>query len=233
MDTPPAAQPPLSNILPAETAEEIGVIVLGSSSARRQELLSLLFPARQIHVEPPRDSQEEELHGLLSWPQIEQGLLQIVQHKTAQVLQQLQTSRWDYLLTADTGVVVSAATDQFHVLSKPNSAAFPEQVRGWFQQYYRNQTHHVLTALQWTRRGGQTYSQIVRTQIRMSNFTDEQLEWYLATGESLGKAGGYAIQGLGSCLISGVEGSLSNVIGLPLAETWELFQQVRTRTTAS
>ena len=51
------------------------------------------------------------------------------------------------------------------------------------------------------------------------------LEWYLSTGESLGKAGGYALQGAGSLFIEEVRGSLSNVIGLPVRELAELLQE--------
>ena len=55
---------------------------------------------------------------------------------------------------------------------------------------------------------------------------DEWLDWYVDTGEPLGKAGGYAIQGAGSVLVTRVEGSISNVIGLPLEHTIELLRLV-------
>lgn len=51
------------------------------------------------------------------------------------------------------------------------------------------------------------------------------LDWYLATNEPLGKAGGYALQGLGSVFVTRVEGSITNVVGLPLEAITELLPQ--------
>jgi septum formation protein len=53
--------------------------------------------------------------------------------------------------------------------------------------------------------------------------TDETLEWYIGTGEWRGKAGSYAVQGLGGTLVEGVRGSFSNVVGLPLRDTAALL----------
>jgi septum formation protein len=53
--------------------------------------------------------------------------------------------------------------------------------------------------------------------------TDETLEWYLGTGEWQGKAGSYAVQGLGATLVEWVRGSYSNVVGLPLRDTATLL----------
>ena len=53
--------------------------------------------------------------------------------------------------------------------------------------------------------------------------TDETLEWYIGTQEWRGKAGSYAVQGLGGTLVETVRGSMSNVVGLPLRETAELL----------
>ena len=51
------------------------------------------------------------------------------------------------------------------------------------------------------------------------------LDWYLSTGEPRGKAGGYALQGAGGLFVERVDGSPSNVVGLPLRETWELLRE--------
>jgi septum formation protein len=60
---------------------------------------------------------------------------------------------------------------------------------------------------------------VVTSLVTFHPVTDETLEWYIGTGEPEGKAGSYAIQGLGGTLVEGVRGSMSNVIGLPLRET--------------
>ena len=62
--------------------------------------------------------------------------------------------------------------------------------------------------------------------VSMLEITPEKMEWYLATGESLGKAGSYAVQGDGGALVERVEGSLTTVIGLPLDLLSDLLVQV-------
>ncbi len=59
--------------------------------------------------------------------------------------------------------------------------------------------------------------EVVTTSVRFVPLTPEAIEWYLATGEPFDKAGAYAIQGAGGAFVEGVEGSVSNVVGLPLA----------------
>jgi septum formation protein len=65
---------------------------------------------------------------------------------------------------------------------------------------------------------------VVTSLVTFVPVTDETLEWYIGTGEWQGKAGAYAVQGLGGTLVEGVRGSLSNVIGLPLRETAQLLR---------
>jgi septum formation protein len=60
----------------------------------------------------------------------------------------------------------------------------------------------------------------------MAPLTEEQLRWYLATGESAGKAGAYAIQGEGAALVTRVAGSLTAVIGLPIEALADLLGEV-------
>ena len=62
--------------------------------------------------------------------------------------------------------------------------------------------------------------------VSMLEITPEKMEWYLATGESMGKAGSYAVQGDGGALVERVEGSLTTVIGLPLDLLSDLLLQV-------
>ncbi len=70
---------------------------------------------------------------------------------------------------------------------------------------------------------GEIRSTVVSSIVIFHPMTDETMEWYLSTGESMGKAGAYAIQGQGGVLVETVRGSLSNVIGLPLTETAQLL----------
>ena len=68
---------------------------------------------------------------------------------------------------------------------------------------------------------------VVETAVQFVGLTDSMIDWYVGTGEPFGKAGGYAIQGAGGALVRRVDGSVTNVIGLPLAETLALIHAVR------
>jgi septum formation protein len=59
----------------------------------------------------------------------------------------------------------------------------------------------------------------------MRHFTADTIEWYIATGEPRDKAGAYAVQGLGGALVERVEGSYTNVVGLPLTEALSLLRR--------
>jgi septum formation protein len=67
---------------------------------------------------------------------------------------------------------------------------------------------------------------VVETSVEFVPLTPEIIEWYVGTGEPFGKAGAYAIQGAGGALVRRLAGSVTNVIGLPLAETLDLLRLV-------
>ena len=67
-------------------------------------------------------------------------------------------------------------------------------------------------------------SHVVTSKVTFRALSPGLVDWYLGTGEWRGKAGSYAVQGLGSALVAGVHGSLSNVVGLPVAETLALLR---------
>ncbi len=71
------------------------------------------------------------------------------------------------------------------------------------------------------RGGGGRIERVVTTRVRVKRLTPLEIAGYVATGEPLGKAGGYAIQGAGAFMVESIEGSVTNVIGLPLLEVLE------------
>ncbi len=67
---------------------------------------------------------------------------------------------------------------------------------------------------------------VARTKVTFRTLDEGMLDWYLATGEWRGRAGGYAIQGAGAALVRSVEGDYENVVGLPLATLLEMHPEL-------
>lgn len=84
-------------------------------------------------------------------------------------------------------------------------------------------THTVRTAVAVGHPDGTTAHCVVETLVTFRPLGARDISWYVATGEPAGKAGAYAVQGLGMALVSSVRGSLSNVVGLPVVETLALL----------
>jgi len=81
------------------------------------------------------------------------------------------------------------------------------------------QEHRVLTGFSVCRlEKGESDKEAVETLVRVMPLTSAEMEWYVQTGEPFDKAGGYAIQGIGSFMVESIQGSYTNVVGLPLCE---------------
>jgi len=115
------------------------------------------------------------------------------------------------------GVVVGADTvvvKDGRILGKPQSPSEAEEML----KALRGTVHRVLTGISVVDVGsGRRESVVVETRIHMLPLSDDEVDRYVATGEPLGKAGGYAIQGLGALLVDEVHGCFYNVVGLPLS----------------
>ena len=85
--------------------------------------------------------------------------------------------------------------------------------------------HQVLTGLS-LRQGAYEVGRVETTTVTFRALTDEDISWYVASGEGRDKAGGYAIQGLASRFIPSVAGSYANVVGLPVACLDELLRSL-------
>ncbi|HET8729501.1 MAG TPA: Maf family protein [Moraxellaceae bacterium] len=117
------------------------------------------------------------------------------------------------VVAADTSVVIDGA-----ILGKP--ASLDEAMSMW--QWLAGREHEVLTGLAVgdVRR---IESHVVVTRVRFRAVSEAEMRAYWLSGEPRDKAGGYAIQGLGAVFVTSIEGSYSNVVGLPLAETAALL----------
>jgi len=121
------------------------------------------------------------------------------------------------ILGADTTVVVDD-----EILGKPRD---DEDSRGMLRRL-SGKVHQVLTGVS-LRRGAYEVGRVETTSVVFRPLTDEEIAWYVASGEGRDKAGGYAIQGLGSRFIPRIEGSYSNVVGLPIACVAELLPEIQ------
>ena len=119
------------------------------------------------------------------------------------------------ILAADTIVVVA---DQ--ILGKPADSADATRML----QLLSGAEHVVQTAVV-VRAGGREWSDLASTRVRFSPLTPEEIAWYVATGEPAGKAGAYAIQGHAARFVSWIEGSWSNVVGLPVAMVYRMLRE--------
>jgi nucleoside triphosphate pyrophosphatase len=122
------------------------------------------------------------------------------------------------VLGADTEVILDGG-----LLGKPRDAADASRML----RELRGRVHDVTTGVALVRTGmtPREESVAVTTRVTMLDYSDAEIEAYVATGEPLDKAGGYAVQGLGSRLVARVDGCLTNVIGLPLSTTRRLLER--------
>ena len=120
------------------------------------------------------------------------------------------------VLGADTTVVVDG-----EVLGKPRD---DEEGRQMLRRL-SDKTHQVLTGIS-LRQGAYEVGRVETTTVSFRPLTDEDISWYVASGEGRDKAGGYAIQGLASRFIPSIAGSYSNVVGLPVACLDELLRSL-------
>jgi septum formation protein len=73
---------------------------------------------------------------------------------------------------------------------------------------------------------GRRLAHVEKTRVRMARLSDAEIAWYVATGEPMDKAGAYAIQGLASRFIKAIDGSYSNVVGLPISSVYNLLKEL-------
>lgn len=123
----------------------------------------------------------------------------------------------NWILGADTIVFING-----NILGKPTS---PDEARMMLRQL-SGATHKVLTGYcLMNRTQNRSFSEIIETEVEFNNLTEQEIDWYIETGEPFDKAGGYAIQGIGASLVKRISGSVTNVVGLPLCEVIEAFKK--------
>ena len=181
-------------------------LVLASASQRRADLLD------QIGVVPdrivPANIDESPITGELP----RQLVSRLSASKAILVSKKYPRS---IILAADTVVACGR-----RVLSKPENL---DQARS-FLSLLSGRRHRVISGLAIISPNGNLYKRLVETHVNFKRLTSTELNQYLESGEWEDKAGAYAIQGIAAEFIKSINGSYSNVVGLPLFETAQLLK---------
>ena len=185
-------------ILPAPS------LVLASTSPRRCELLA------RIGLEPARiaapDIDETPLKGELPRAYV----ARLAESKARAV----DRAADEVVLAGDTTVAVGR-----RILEKPADEADLRRMLGLLS----GRRHHVYSGVCVVGADGRPRVRVAGTIIAFKRLTPAEIDWYVASGEGMGKAGGYAIQGKAEMFVRFLSGSHSNVVGLPIFETRALL----------
>lgn len=182
-------------------------IILASSSPRRQELLKQLGLDFDIYSPDVDESVQAD-------ETVEQYVERLGRDKAQAALNQYPEA---IVIAADTSLSFAGK-----IIGKPQSKQHAFEI--W--STISGQWHDVYSGI-CVASSVQCLSKVVRTQVELQQLSHTEMEKYWATGEPVGKAGAYAIQGIAAQYIPQIQGSYSNVVGLPLYETVELLESVR------
>src|SRR5688572_15642760 len=181
-------------------------LVLASASPRRADLLraaGIPFDVFPVEVDE---------HFLLG-EKPERAVARLAEAKANMAA---ASHRDAVVLGADTTVVVGGET-----LAKPADARDAARML----RLLSGRAHEVLTGV-CVCHLGRRLVHVEQTRVSMAQLGESEIEWYISTGEPFDKAGGYAVQGLASRFIEGIDGSYSNVVGLPISSVYELLKEL-------
>lgn len=181
-------------------------LILASSSPRRAELLrsaGFLFDVVPVDVDErfhPGETPEQAVARLAEM----KAVTAAGSHPQAVVL------------GADTTVVARG-----EALAKPADAADAARML----RLLSGCSHEVLTGV-CVCSAGRRLVRVEATRVRVAHLSEAEIAWYVSTGEPFDKAGGYAVQGLAARFVEGIDGSYSNVVGLPVSRVYALLKEL-------
>ena len=189
----------------SEIANHKSSLILASSSPRRAEILRTLgipFEVDQADVD----------EALVEGESAEAAAGRLADAKAAEVARR-HPGRW--ILAADTLVSCRGA-----ILGKPRD---DDDARRMLR-VLSGRRHRVVTGVRLCRDEVPGSGLVEQSRVGIAPLSEEEIDWYVATGEPRDKAGAYAVQGLGSRFIDSVEGSFTNVMGLPARAVYLLMK---------
>ena len=182
-----------------------GRIILASKSPRRRYLLE---QAGLEFTVLPSSFDEDSVAMTAPGPYAQQ-----LAEGKARAVSEKHPDHW--VIGADTIVLIDN-----NVLGKPGS---DDEARAMLNQL-SGKTHRVLTGYCICCKNlNRFFSETISTDVSFKDLSNKEIEWYIQSGEPFDKAGSYAIQGLGTFLVKNINGSYTNVVGLPVCEVVEFL----------
>lgn len=180
-------------------------LILASRSPRRAEILAAVGWPFEVVVA----GVDEDLH------QDEEPVDYVKRLAVAKAQAVAAKLDQGLVLGADTTVVIDG-----HILGQPADHADARRML----RLLSGRWHEVLTAVALLRAGSNSQPSVEHelTRVRFAELTNDEIEWYVATGEPLDKAGAYGVQGKAALLIKEIEGDYFNVIGLPIRLVYQM-----------
>jgi septum formation protein len=187
-------------------------IILASSSPRRAEILrdaGIAFEISATHID------EAALRGETAQAMV----ARLAEAKARAAAAQMDAGERECIIVgADTTVELDG-----EILGKPKDPAHAHEMLAKLS----GRTHHVLTGIFLLRLPGHaTRAAVENSAVTLTPITGEEIDAYVATGEPMGKAGAYAIQGGAGRFIPRIEGCYFNIVGLPLARLYALLREL-------
>ena len=183
------------------SSAQLPKLLLASSSPRRSEILRIVgWPFEAVSVEVDESLRQDET----AQAYVERLAL-------AKALAAAERYARPLILAADTTVVIDEK-----ILAKPKDAAEARQMLTTLQGRW----HQVLTGIALVSDGAAKVSHEV-TEVKFAAMNEDEVSWYVITGEPMDKAGAYAIQGQGARFIEEIKGDYFNVMGLPVRLLYE------------
>ncbi len=195
-------------------------IYLASQSPRRSQLLDQIGVAHKLLLAGP-DEDAESLEAVRGAEAPARYVARVTGLKLDAAVQRMKRQGLPAapVLCADTTVCLGR-----DILGKPADPA--DAVR--MLQRLAGQSHRVLTAVA-VQKGAKRLSALSESWVRFAPMTTAQIRAYVATGEPMGKAGAYGVQGRAAAHIARIQGSYSGIMGLPLFETAALLRSLGVR----